>query len=372
MTQRLPRLPSLTARLLLLALVQGLAIFVLAVAIAAVSRPEHPDPHPPSRRAATQRPHKERPPLSHWGPQLTLALMLLVLLGGSVLLGSWLLPPLRAMRRAASRLGAGDFSARADLARRDEIGELGQAFDDMAAKVQQMMRAERTLLANVSHELRTPLARIRVAVELIEDGDTAMAQAALRDITQDLTEMESLIDDILAAARLEGATTAAEEVFTNARTPVDPAVLIEHAARRFNARHPQRRVITQAPTHPLPTLSVHLILLRRALENLLENAHKYTPDPHAAIILQADWTPAPPRVIFSVADRGDGIPDAEQQRLFDPFFRGAESKHNVSGLGLGLTLVQRIVLAHAGAVTVESAPGQGTIVSIALPVAPDP
>src|SRR6185503_18950847 len=100
----------------------------------------------------------------------------------------------------ARAFGAGKLDARTGVARSDEIGEVARAFDDMAARVSDLVRAEKELLANVSHELRTPLARVRVALDLAAEGDAEVARASLADIAGDLDELERLVADVLTAA----------------------------------------------------------------------------------------------------------------------------------------------------------------------------
>src|SRR5690606_13401471 len=105
----------------------------------------------------------------------------------------------------------GDLRARAGLHRPDEIGDLARAFDDMAERIAELRRSERELLANVSHELRTPLARIRLALELLADGDATKARSYLEDIDADLAELEQLLDDVMTAARLDLAEGASPD-----------------------------------------------------------------------------------------------------------------------------------------------------------------
>jgi len=376
-----PRTSSLRARLVILSTVQAVLIIALALVIAFLSIPRHDEP-PPHRHDAPEidapphlkhRPDAGAPPEGIdgrvWGPQLTLLLMLLVLIAGGYLTASWLLPPLKELRRVTLAFGDGDFKARAEIEREDEIGELAVSFNEMAARIEQMMQAERSLLANISHELRTPLARIRVAVELLEDGGQELAPSLLEDLGTDLIEVESLLDDIFAAARLESVVTSSMEVLSSARDELDAVRLVEDAVRRFNIRHPNREVELDLPKSAQP-VRVQVVLLRRALENLMENAHKYTPDPSAPIQLQLVGQPEFGKIEIRVRDRGVGIPEEERKRLFEPFYRG-QSATKKSGLGLGLPLVRRIVEAHGGSLELSKASSEGhpegTLATLSLP-----
>ena len=379
-----PSTSSLKARLVILSTVQAVLIIALTLVIAFLSMPRHDDAPPPHERGPGGPPpvhehmhipghesgeREGRPDRDRvmWGPQLTLLLMLLVLVAGGYLTANWLLPPLKELRRVTSAFGEGDFKARAEIEREDEIGELAVSFNEMAARIEQMMQAERSLLANISHELRTPLARIRVAVELLEDGGQELAPTLLEDLGTDLIEVESLLDDIFAAARLESVVTSSMEVLSSARDELDAVRLIKDAVRRFNIRHPSREVSLDLPKTARP-VRVQVVLLRRALENLMENAHKYTPDPKAPIHIRLIEATEPDAIEITVRDRGIGIPEEEQKRLFEPFYRG-ESATQKSGIGLGLPLVRRIVEAHGGTLELVRGSDIGTLATMRLPVA---
>ena len=144
--------------------------------------------------------------------------------------------PLERLTAAAPRLGAGDLSARAGCGRRGEVGELARAFDEMAERLERLVRAEQELLANVSHELRTPLARIRVALELAAEGDAERARRYLDEIGADLDELERLVEDVLTAARLDLAAGGARPA------PRASAVDLGGAARARRRRASARRI----------------------------------------------------------------------------------------------------------------------------------
>lgn len=385
---RAPWTGSLTRRLVWLSLLQALAVVVIAVVIAMFTLPrpgEHGErrgpppqgasqgasqgpPGPPAMQEPTMR-SPTSPGHIPLGPWLTLGATSLVLLGGGYLTARWLIRPLRQLERASRALGDGDFTARVSLERQDELGTLARTFDGMADQVESMLRAERTMMATVSHELRTPLARIRVAVELVEEGEPAMAQAALEDISEDLAEMEALIDDILASARLERASSTSREVIAGKRELMDAGELLHSAVRRFSSRYPRRQTRVLLPQGHKPVVEVHRVLWRRALENLLENAHKYTGSPQDAIEVSLRQHPEAGEVSFVVRNPGEGLSPQDQERLFEPFYRGGDPHQSQKpGWGLGLALVQRIVQAHGGRATLHSQPGEGTQVALWLPV----
>jgi signal transduction histidine kinase len=288
--------------------------------------------------------------------------VLLALAIASVPLARGITAPIERLTVAVRRLGEGDLSARAGLCGGGEVGDLGRAFDEMAGRLERLVRAERELLANVSHELRTPLARIRVALELAAEGDQARARRYLSEIGADLTELERMVADVLSAARLD---QAAGDLPLR-RQPVDLAALLDEAAARFRELRPSRTLALRAEPLPGP-LDADPALLRRALDNLLDNAAKYSAEP-APVELSARAEAG--AVVVEVSDQGIGIDAADLPRLFTPFFRTDRSRaRGTGGVGLGLALVKRIVEAHGGAVEVESVPGRGTTFRLRLPVA---
>jgi signal transduction histidine kinase len=299
-------------------------------------------------------------------PLLTLLSGLVVVGVGAYLTTRWIARPLRELSRAARALGGGDLSARTNLNRPDELGEVGRVFDEMAARISDLLLAEKELLANLSHELRTPLARIRVALEIASEGDAEAARASLGEIAVDLSELESLIDDVLAATRLAVESRQATPAgFALRREEIAPRALCERAAERFRAIHPERPLEMVIEGEPKMVLA-DPTLLRRVIDNLLENAHKYSKSVGEGIVLRARSEGN--QVIFEVADRGIGIPEEDLPRIFDPFFRSERSRsRGTGGVGLGLTLAKRIVEAHGGKIAVESERTQGTTVRASVP-----
>jgi two-component system OmpR family sensor kinase len=307
----------------------------------------------------------EPPPLAP--PLLTFFFGGLAIVGvGSLMTARVIVRPLETLSRAARALGSGDLRARAGLVRRDELGDLGRAFDDMAGRIEELLLSERELLANVSHELRTPLARLRVALELADEADGDAGRASLREMGHDLAEIETLIDDILTTARLVlQAGRGPASGFSLHPVLITPAALCRAATDRFARRHPVRPLDT-AVGEGTPAVNVDPVLFRRVIENLLENADKYTPEGRARITLRA--YASEDRVFFEVNDRGLGIPEEDVERVFEPFFRGERSRsRSGGGVGLGLTLAKRIVEAHGGCIEVVSAVAEGTTVRVSLP-----
>ena len=307
--------------------------------------------------------HPEPPPFG-----TILAVLLVAALGAAAaVVGRSLARPLARLARTAQAFGEGDLGARTGITRRDELGAVARAFDEMAGRLEKLVLAQTELHANVAHELRTPLARIRLALELAESGDPGVARESLAEIAEDLSELEALVDDILASARMDLARGTA----TLGAPPLHLATLdvgqvVRGSAERLRHRHPERTV--EVELEPLlPTVEGDAVLLRRALDNLLDNARKYS-RPGAVIRLRASRRP--PGIAIEVIDSGEGIPPEDLARLFTPFFRGDRSRTRATGgVGLGLSLARRIAEAHGGTLGAESTPAVGTTMTMALPAA---
>lgn len=293
---------------------------------------------------------------------IVLSAILVVWLGAR-LTARFITAPLERLSLAVGQFGAGELTARSDVARRDEVGLLASAFNQMADRIQSLRETERELLSNVAHELRTPLARIRVALEIAEESDGATAKNALLGINEDLHELESLIEDVFTATRLQSSIDSMGLVLRKGEVSV--AALVHSVVSRFSANHPDRPLTRFEPA-PEANVFGDEVLLRRALSNLLENAHKYTPELSLPIVLRVDADAE--RCVFAVEDAGIGVDPAEHAKVFLPFYRTEQSRSRTSGgVGLGLTLTKRIVEAHAGTIELDSALGKGTTVRVTLP-----
>jgi two-component system, OmpR family, sensor kinase len=276
--------------------------------------------------------------------------------------------PLEKIAAAARAFGRGQMSVRTGVDRRDEIGDVARAFDEMSERITKLLVAQRELMASVSHELRTPLARIRVAVELAQDGNAEIARRSLIDVAEDLTEIEDLIKDIFSAVRLEMAELGGslEDAVPLHRSEVAVAALVEKAVTRLRVRFPARPFqLTIDPACAHGRVHVDAILVRRSLENVLENAQKYSP---AAAAVRTVLTRTDGAFIIQITDDGFGIGAADLPFVFSPFFRADRSRTRATGgVGLGLALAKRVIAAHGGTIALASQLDVGTTVTFTLP-----
>lgn len=274
--------------------------------------------------------------------------------------------PLQKIERAARRFGDGDLSARAKVRRSDELGEVARAFDDMADRVTALMTAQRELMANVSHELHTPLARIQVTLDLLIDGVEDEPAVLLPNVSRELAELQRLIDDVMTISRLDLARARADGVHPPARKEALSIVpVLDEAVQRFRAGHPDRRVDVEVASG-IPAVAIDPVLIRRVLENLLENAHKYSETVQPIRVTAASSAAA---VEIEVVDLGIGIEPSDLARVFTPFFRTDRSRSRATGgFGLGLAFARRVVEAHGGVIEIASVPNTGTTVTFCIPI----
>jgi len=224
--------------------------------------------------------------------------------------------------------------------------------------------AQRDLLANVSHELRTPLSRIRVALEVAADANDKVP-ALLGEIAIDLGEVEQILTDIVTTARLDVASAPLTSLPLHVERIAIDAVC-QHAVERFHAQYPDRRLEVSVP-RSLGFINVDPVLFRRVLDNVLENAAKYSPE--ASLVCLRAQTDND-RALLVVSDCGSGITAEDLPHVFEPFFRGERSRsRSAGGVGLGLTLAKRIVDAHGGSIQVASNKA-GTTVTVIVASAP--
>jgi signal transduction histidine kinase len=231
---------------------------------------------------------------------------------------------LERLQQGVESLGAGDLSARVAVEGRDEVARLAGSFNRAAAQIEQLIKANKALLANASHELRTPLARIRLAVELIKDTADPKRRAGLE---QDIAELDWLVDEILLASRLDAVTEAIE------LREVDLLALAAEECARYDATQLEGSA---------GVIRGDARLLRRLLRNLLENAARHGVPP-----TQMRISRDPATTTITVWDGGRGVPPEEFENVFRPFYRPADPTRR-TGTGLGLSLVRQIARRHGG------------------------
>jgi signal transduction histidine kinase len=248
--------------------------------------------------------HQRHPAL---GLLFTLALIALAVGVGAYPVVRRLTRRLERLQRGVESLAAGDLSVRVGVEGRDEVARLAESFNHAAARIEELVGAHKTLLANASHELRTPLARIRMALELPERRG---------ELLQDIAELDALVDEILLASRLEAREAISVE-------NVDLLALAAEECARYEG--------VELEGEPV-TMRGDARLLRRMIRNLLENARKHGRPPVKVTLGKRER-----KISLRICDSGPGVPQAEREKLFEPFYRG-----------LGLSIVRQIARRHGG------------------------
>src|SRR6266699_229184 len=270
--------------------------------------------------ARASRDHRHAP----YGLFRVLALLALAVGVGAYPVVRRLTSRLERLQAGVESLGAGELSARVKVEGSDEVARLAGSFNRAAGRIGELIGAHKALLANASHELRTPLARIRMAVELMRESADPVRKAGLE---QDIAELDALIDAILLARRLDDL----KELDTDEEVDL-LALAAEECARYEGAELDGQPVMVRGDPR----------LLRRMIRNLLENAKR-----HGAPPIEVRVSRAENGVQIVVCDRGPGVPEAERERVFEPFYRHTGARE-ITGAGLGLALVRQIARRHGG------------------------
>jgi signal transduction histidine kinase len=309
------------------------------------------------------------------GLVLLLGVLFLAVAAGAYPVVRRLTRRLEALKQGVEAFGAGQLHQRVAEDGRDEVAAVGASFNRAATRIQALLRSHQSLLANASHELRSPLARLKMAVQMLEDAPAAQRAALRREIDANIGELDALVEEVLLASRLD----AAGHLDQREREPVHLLPLAAEEAARVGAGAQGQDLQVQGDER----------LLRRALRNLLENAQRYgqraaaapgarvleavedagAPEAaHAEADIEVMVQPGPLDVEVRVCDRGPGVPEAYRERIFEAFFRMPGHAEREGGVGLGLALVRQIAERHGGRVRCEARPGGGSCFVLSLPL----
>jgi signal transduction histidine kinase len=278
-------------------------------------------------------------------------IVLMVILAAAYLYIRRVMQPVRWLTAAMDHYGDGNLSYRMPLRRSDEFQDLAASVNHMAERIQNLLTSKEKLLLDVSHELRSPIARMKVAVEFLDDETT---RAGLRE---DLAEMEAMVTDILETARLRQSAAGLD------LREVDMSGLICSVTAEYKGQTPA-----------IETTAIEAVQLfidpqkaRTVLKNVIDNALKYSRPSSRPVEITASRDGTDYRI--TVQDHGIGIPPEDLDRVFEPFYRVDPSRSRATGgFGLGLSLCKAIMAAHGGRIQIDSQPGQGTRVTILFPM----
>jgi two-component system sensor histidine kinase CpxA len=309
-----------------------------------------------------------------FSPRMKLVRLLTILLVTGLVcygLARYLTSPTVALRHATQRLAAGDLSVRVAPKmgrRRDELADLARDFDAMAERIGTLLSTQQRLLSDISHELRSPLARLQLAlslaereVEKIEPNSSANLQNNLERIARETSRLDSLIGQLISLTRFENGQARLKkdhfDLLDLVRVVTDDA--------DFEARGQSKRVLLQGDESQNYQFFGDYELIRSALENVVRNAIRHTPENSEVVVTVERNQKA---ITLGVCDQGSGVAEEHLPHLFEPFFRADDARQHDGGVGLGLAITRRAVESHGGKVAARNQADSGLCIESQLPV----
>ena len=255
--------------------------------------------------------------------------------------------------------------------RRDELADLGSAFNVMVSRVSQLIQSQTHLMHQVSHELRSPLARLQIAIGLIKQQSTQVdishqisdkITASLNRIETESVRMDQLVGELLTLSRLESGITALQ------KETIDLKDLLQDLVEDANFEGAANHVNVQFSGSSNIQIKAQPDLIQRAIDNVLRNAIKYSP-PQSNVKVSATIDAVVKQVVIHVADNGVGVNASELKAIFKPFYRAnTVSASSVGGYGSGLAMSKQIIEGHGGQISATNNVNGGLLVTIKLPM----
>ncbi len=292
-----------------------------------------------------------------WFP---VVIVILGLATASVLLSYWVLRPISAIRTTTREFSADDMDSRIPgsiTSRNDAFGELAREFNQMADRVQSTIDNQNQLLRDVSHELRSPLARIQVAASLSAQKNGS--QPELDRIESEVGKLNNLIEDLVSLSRLKNQAEVEKE-------KVDLQGLLESVVDDANFEFQSFRKSARLTSDSRIDIHANRELLSSMFENVIRNGLRYTPENEKLTIHAENRDQL---IVVTITDKGPGVESDMLERIFDPFYRGDQSRNMSNGThGIGLSLARTIAQAHGGTILATNSNEGGLQVRIELPV----
>jgi two-component system sensor histidine kinase CpxA len=280
----------------------------------------------------------------------------------------------RRLRAAARQIADGNLDARVKLGRfsrmierigiQDDIDELTHDFNTMAERLQSLVAAHKLLIRDVTHELRSPLARLAVALELAKDSPPEAVHAHLARIEHESLRLNSLIAHLLSFSYIDSIRDLPHSVLINLTSLVQelmPDVQYEAGGRQCS-------IITT--TNSDSTVTGDAEMLRRALENIVRNAIRYSPAGGTVeITIDREERAGRLDAVLRVSDSGPGVADDKLDLILNPFYRAADMRRtSSSGFGIGLAIANRAARLHSGQIIAKNRAGGGLVVEMLIPL----
>ncbi len=291
----------------------------------------------------------------------------------ALLLAYRLLRPIRDLTQAANQLAQGDLTQQVPVHGNDELANLGRAFNQMAASLEEAEQSRRAMTADIAHELRNPLAVQRANLEALQDGIYPFTSENLNPVLEQNYLLNRLVEDLRTLALVDSGQLALE------CTPTDLSVLASRVVNRHRPQADARSVsLNVSASELVPLILLDPGRIEQILGNLLSNALRYTPE-GGQIDIETTYTPKRTTksndidtVQLTVNDTGPGIPPEVLPHLFDRFFRGDRARcRDEGGTGLGLAIARQLVQAHGGDLTAHNHPLGGAVFTVTLPIKSD-
>lgn len=290
------------------------------------------------------------------------ALLLALFLSGQIV------NPLRKITAAANHLAAGNLKTKVPVETEDELAELACTLNTMSARLMKLENLRHQLTQDVAHELKTPLASAQALIEGMSDGVIPADQANLLSLLDEIDRLNKLVGDLGELSRAQAGQNLLVKV------PGNPAAVVAAVAKRLRPAFDEKGITLEMVASKKDVKAQALIderALERIYENLLSNALRHTAK-GGLVRISAQKDPAASSLKLTVSDNGEGIPTQHLPFIFERFYRADPSRSRATGgTGIGLTIVRELTEALGGKVTVQSQPGQGTSVTVVLPLLTD-
>ena len=269
--------------------------------------------------------------------------------------------PIGRLAVASRRIASGRYAERVPVTSDDELGELAESFNTMAASLEATERRRLQLVGDVAHELRTPLTTLDGYLEGLEDGIIQPSDATWSLLRGETIRLSRLVNDLQELWRAEARQLVLK------LEPVDVKVLVSTAVERYATSAAERGIVLRLEADPaVPPVMTDRDRIVQVLDNLLSNAVRYTADgTEVTVHLRSE----PNAVTLSVVDRGPGLTDEQRERVFERFYRADPSRSRaLGGSGIGLAITKALVELMGGRIWVESeGPGRGAMFNVSLP-----
>jgi len=274
-----------------------------------------------------------------------------------------LIGPLKGVLRVVQKMADGHLNQRIEIKGYDEYSQLGLAFNNMSEKLEQVDKAREEFVSNVSHELKTPLSAVKVLCESVlsqEEVPIEIYREFLADITSEVDRMTYMVNDLLELVKID----RREHGFHLTVTELNN--LVEDILKRLSPLAEQKRIVLLYEDVRQVTLDADEMKLGLAISNIVENGIKYTPSGGTVkVIVDADHQNA----IITVHDTGIGIPEEEQSKIYNRFYRVDKTRdRGTGGTGLGLAISHAAVRMHNGSLRLNSKLDTGSVFTIRVPL----